>query len=104
MKSIGKVAAVLVALAVAGCTVQREPTPTSASRADGTVMLAYTTYWWQKAEIDGAAATAKAREICIGWGYSGARAFGSSLERCTSRNSCEFVQITLPYQCTGAPR
>ncbi|MDF3073376.1 MAG: lipoprotein [Alphaproteobacteria bacterium] len=86
----------------AGCTVQKEPEPVAGSRADGMVILEYSVYFTERAEVDYAAARDKARRICAGWGYSGAEPLGGSTQICAMRYNCNTVDVRLPYQCTGA--
>jgi hypothetical protein len=104
VNAIAKILIVLGLLLVPACTIQKVPEPVDGSRAHGTVILEYSVYFTERAEVDYAAAQEKARKICAGWGYAGATPLGGGTERCArGHHNCNTMDVRLPYQCTGAP-
>lgn len=105
VNAIAKIPIVVGLLLVPACTVQKDPEPVEASRVSGTVILEYSVYFTERAEVDYFAAQEKARRICAGWGYSGAAPLGGSTSRCArGHHNCNTMEVRLPYQCTGAPK
>ncbi|KQZ78353.1 hypothetical protein ASD55_17380 [Rhodanobacter sp. Root561] len=95
-----------IVLTVAGCATQKELLVTGASRADGIVKLSYERNEFQRVSYDPEKAQELAAQKCMAWGYSGAEALGSEESNCLSRRgfgNCGDRQVTIAYQCTGAP-
>jgi hypothetical protein len=92
-------------LLLAGCATPVQMVPTGGSRADGTIDMAYEYGLFQKPEINNDQAQSSANQTCNGWGYTGARPFGAYQQRCVymSNSGCLRFQVTVRYQCTGAP-
>jgi hypothetical protein len=90
-------------LASLGCATVKVPQPTSGSRADGTVQLAYEYGQFERPQVDWETANQIATDRCRAWGYSGAEAFGGGFEECTAANQygCVRIFVTITYQCIG---
>ena len=91
-------------LIVAGCSVQKEWTETNASRADGTVTLAYQVGGLEKPVIDPEQGPKLATLSCSDWGYTGAKPLGV-MNQCTQMGEygCLSYLVSQHYQCLGAP-
>lgn len=99
-----KVLAVLFALALSGCAVHKQWTPTGGSKADGVVRLAYQVAEMEQPILDEEQAVSLATKRCKSWGYTGAEAFGGTTSQCTQGGGfggCSARQVTKEYQCTG---
>lgn len=105
---LGKMSALLgaVVFTLAGCATQKEMLVTGASRADGTITLAYESNEFQRVSVDGQKALDMATQRCKAWGYDGAESFGSQETECLSRRgfgNCGSRRVSVVYQCTGSP-
>lgn len=89
-------------LLLAGCSTSVVPTSVGGSKADGVVILGGNYGLWKSADIDWDEALANARQTCIGWGYSDARAFGAVHWRCTAQTpvGCANTEVAMRFQCT----
>jgi len=101
------VASITVSTAlIAGCASQKEFVPTGGSRSDGTVSLSYEYGMFEKPQVYWNHANTEAAQRCAAWGYSGAEAFGGTMQKCEAVNgygNCVRWLVTATYQCTGAP-
>ena len=98
------VVALGVALIVSACSVQKEWVETNASRADGTVTLAYEYGGLQTRVIDPEQGTNLAKTSCSDWGYTGAKPL-ATMSQCTmtGQYGCMRFMVSQRYQCLGAP-
>ncbi|MEA9903801.1 YecR family lipoprotein [Xanthomonas campestris pv. raphani] len=93
-------------LVVTGCATKRELLVTGASRSDGVIKLSYERNEFQRVSYDDQKAQELAAQKCAAWGYKGAESFGSEESTCLSRRgfgNCGSRQVTVAYQCLGAP-
>lgn len=99
------VSAVVLAMAVQGCAVQKTMQATGGSRSDGTVKLSYEFGMFEAPKIDMAQGLESAKKRCASWGYSGAEAFGGQTKTCNgySGGGCNNWLVTVEFQCTGTP-
>lgn len=94
-------------LALSGCAVNKDWTPTGGSKADGVVRLSYQVGEMEQAVLREEQAVALATRRCASWGYSGAEAFGGTTSQCVQGGGfggCGMRQVTKEYQCTGEVR
>ena len=101
MKKLLVLAAVL---ALSGCAVNKNWTPTGGSKADGVVRLSYQVKEMEQPILNEEEAIALATRRCASWGYSGAEAFGGTTSQCIQGGGfggCSQRQVTKEYQCTG---
>ncbi len=94
----------LSGLIAAGCSVQKEWAETNASRADGTVTLAYEFGGLQKPVINPEQGPILAKASCTDWGYTGAKPL-AMMSQCTQMGQygCLSYLVSQRYQCLGAP-
>lgn len=97
---------IITAAAIAmlsGCAVQKHMTPTSGSKADGTVVMSYDYGIFEKPQIDSSEAIAAAAQRCKAWGYTSAEPFGGVTQQCTAPSSsgCMQYHVNQEFQCTG---
>jgi hypothetical protein len=89
---------------LSGCAVQKELSAMGGSRADGTVEMAFSYGLFEVPKIDWNKGTVDARQVCAGWGYSGAQPFGSVNKKCQQWDrqlGCVRWLVSALYQCTN---
>lgn len=95
------------AIILAACASQKDLIPSGGSRADGAVQMSYEYGLFESPVVDMGQGTAAAGNTCHGWGYSGAQPFGGQTRKCLVRDDsgggCVRMQVTVQFQCTGAP-
>ena len=98
---------IMTLLFSAGCSkkVQKDWTATGGSRSDGMVRLTIQHNAFEIPEVNDLQGVKIATERCERWGYTGAEAFGGSLQVCNgvmdAWGNCSSFLITKEYQCTG---
>jgi hypothetical protein len=96
-----RLALVLLALSVAGCTTYKLWTETDSDERAGTIQLSYEYRRFENPQVDERGAAGIAKERCIGWGYTDARREGEH-DSCIdgTRDSCSKWRVTREYRCT----
>jgi len=96
----------VLGILLTGCATPVTMQATGGSRSDGTVSLSYQYSIFEKPVVDSNQAQSTAKEKCALWGYSNAEPFGAGESQCEQFNSygnCILTQVTVTYQCVGAP-
>lgn len=98
-------AALILAVLLCGCAVQKEWVPTGGSRADATVKMSFEYGGFEVPKVDNERADATARQKCAAWGYTDAQRFEGVERTCLASNQygCTYFRVTATYQCTGQP-
>lgn len=92
--------------ALAGCTATpMKFTPEGGSRADGIVRMAFLRGYYENTSWDKNQAQLGATKLCNAWGYSNAEEVGFLQKDCAGMMPfpCTTIQVSLKYQCIGAP-
>ena len=93
-----------LALAIGGCSTNKQLVATGGSRADGTVNLSYEHGPYEKPQLNLAQGLETARDRCRAWGYSDAEPFGGETRQCNmpgGYGGCYKWFVTLTFQCLG---
>lgn len=92
-------------ISLTGCATNITPLVTGGSKSDGVVTLGYQYGYFQKPNIDMAAANDKALKRCMAWGYSKAEIFDGVETDCFQRNAfgtCLEGRVKMQYQCINS--
>lgn len=95
--------ALLTALLMSGCTINKTPEPVKGSKVAGVVRLGFDKSPLQNARVDTFIALSAASHQCQQWGYISALPYGEPITTCsvTGGSLCLSQQVTLEYQCQG---
>ena len=101
MRSLKLAAAVVLAVSMSGCAVQKELVPTGGSRSDGTVRMSFEIGLFETPKIDREKTIATAGARCKAWGYDRAEPFGGATRECNSMMSGDCMQwlVSVEFQC-----
>lgn len=104
LQKLFRVTMILNLCLISSCSTNITPVVTGGSKADGIVTLGYQYGYFEKPHVDMAAASSKAQQRCIAWGYSRAEAFDGVETQCFQKNgfgTCLEGRVKIQYQCVN---
>lgn len=101
-RSIKLAAAVVLAVSMSGCAVQKDLVATGGSRSDGTVRMSFELGLFEVPKIDVPKTINAASQRCQAWGYDRAEPFGGETRVCNAvgvYGDCMQWLVTVEFQC-----